>query len=53
MQVNLQPLLVARLTAGHISVAGVCTNDHSDLFCSYRHEKGKTGRMGVCICRNM
>lgn len=50
-QVNRQQLLEAGLTAGHISVAGVCTNDHSDLFCSYRHEKGKTGRMGVCICR--
>ena len=34
-----------------VSMAGICTNDHPELFCSYRYEKGKTGRMGVCLCR--
>lgn len=34
----------------NVSVAGVCTNDNVDLFCSYRAEQGKTGRMGVSLC---
>ncbi len=34
----------------NITVAGVCTNDNVELFCSYRAEQGKTGRMGVCLC---
>ena len=41
----------AGLLSEHISAAGVCTCDNSELFCSYRHEKGRTGRMGVCLCR--
>lgn len=35
----------------HISLADVCTHDNHELFCSYRYENGKTGRMGVCLCR--
>jgi len=34
-----------------VSVAGVCTADNRELFCSYRAEQGRTGRMGVCLCR--
>ena len=34
----------------NITVAGICTNDNVELFCSYRAEQGKTGRMGVCLC---
>ena len=49
--VNRQQLLEAGLLQEHISMAGICTNDHPELFCSYRYEKGKTGRMGVCLCR--
>ena len=50
-QVNRRQLTEAGLLAEHIFVAGVCTNDNPEQFCSYRHEKGKTGRMGVCLCR--
>ena len=50
-QVNQQQLLEAGLLQEHISVAGICTNDNPELFCSYRYENGKTGRMGVCLCR--
>ena len=50
-RVNQQQLLEAGLLQEHISVAGICTNDNPELFCSYRYENGKTGRMGVCLCR--
>ena len=49
--VNRQQLLEAGMIAGRISVAGICTNDNPELFCSYRYENGRTGRMGVCLCR--
>ena len=47
---NRQQLLNAGLEFDHISVAGVCTYENVELFCSYRAEHGKTGRMGVCLC---
>ncbi len=50
-EVNRQQLTEAGLTLAHISVAGVCTNHNPELFCSYRYENGRTGRMGVCLCR--
>lgn len=37
---------------GRISVAGCCTSHNPELFCSYRAEKGRTGRMGVVLCRS-
>ena len=49
--VNRQQLLEAGLAADRISVAGICTNDNPELFCSYRYENGRTGRMGVCLFR--
>lgn len=48
---NRQQLLEAGLKSEHIAVAEVCTADNSQLICSYRAEKGQTGRMGVCLCR--
>jgi YfiH family protein len=47
---NVKQLVEAGVLQENISVAGVCTNDNVDLFCSYRAEQGKTGRMGVCLC---
>lgn len=48
---NCRLLRQAGVTAGQIAVAGVCTAHNHELFCSYRAEAGKTGRMGVCLCR--
>lgn len=36
---------------GNIHCAATCTCDNRELFFSYRAELGKTGRMGVSICR--
>ena len=47
---NAKQLQEAGVPEGNITVAGVCTNDNVELFCSYRAEQGKTGRMGVCLC---
>ncbi len=47
---NRQLLVEAGVVEDNIYVAGVCTNDNVDLFCSYRAEQGRTGRMGVCLC---
>ena len=33
----------------NITTSGICTADNHELFCSYRAENGKTGRMGVCL----
>ena len=49
--VNRRQLEEAGVPAARIVTAGVCTEDNHELFCSYRFEKGKTGRMGVCLCR--
>ena len=50
-QVNRQQLMEAGVALSNISTAGICTNHNPELFCSYRYENGKTGRMGVCLCR--
>lgn len=50
-QMNKKQLLSCGILEKHIVTAGVCTNHNSELFCSYRAENGKTGRMGVCLCR--
>ena len=47
---NAKQLQEAGVPAENIATAGVCTNDNVELFCSYRAEQGKTGRMGVCLC---
>ena len=47
---NSKQLQEVGVPAENITIAGVCTNDNVDLFCSYRAEQGKTGRMGVCLC---
>ena len=47
---NAKQLQEAGVHAENITVAGICTNDNVELFCSYRAEQGKTGRMGVCLC---
>ena len=47
---NAKQLQEVGVPEGSITVAGVCTNDNVELFCSYRAEQGKTGRMGVCLC---
>ena len=50
-QVNRLQLLEAGVVPFNVSTAGVCTNHNPELFCSYRYENGKTGRMGACLCR--
>lgn len=47
---NARQLVQVGVPAENIVVSGVCTNDDVELFCSYRAEQGKTGRMGVCLC---
>lgn len=47
--VNRRQLLEAGVDAGSIAVASVCTAHNAQLFCSYRAEQGKTGRMGVVL----
>lgn len=47
---NSKQLMDAGVPAENIVLAVVCTNDNKELFCSYRAEQGKTGRMGVCLC---
>lgn len=42
-------LLQAGVSEQNIAIAGVCTAHNHELFCSYRAEAGKTGRMGVCL----
>ena len=48
---NREVLLDAGLKAENILTAGVCTEHNHEMFCSYRAEQGKTGRMGVCLYR--
>lgn len=48
---NRQQLQEQGVPLAQIAVAGVCTAHNKELFCSYRAEQGKTGRMGVCLCR--
>ena len=50
-EVKRRQLLEMGIVPANIAVAGVCTNHNPELFCSYRYENGKTGRMGVCLCR--
>ena len=50
-KVNRQQLVEAGVIPSRIFIAGVCTNHNPELFCSYRYENGRTGRMGVCLCR--
>ena len=47
---NVKQLVESGVPVENIVVAEVCTNDNKELFCSYRAEQGKTGRMGVCLC---
>ena len=47
--VNLIQLLQAGIPEKNIEMAKICTCDHPNLFYSYRHEKGKTGRFGAGI----
>jgi len=51
-EANREQLMEAGLRERNISIAGICTNHNPELFCSYRYEGGKTGRMGVCLCRS-
>lgn len=46
---NKRQLIEAGVLAENIATSGVCTAHNHELFCSYRAEVGKTGRMGVCL----
>jgi polyphenol oxidase len=42
-------LKAAGLAAKHIHVAALCTASHHDVFCSYRREGARTGRLAAAI----
>lgn len=46
-KVNVNQLLEAGIIRENIEVAMQCTRHNSDLFFSYRHEQGETGRFGA------
>lgn len=46
---NVKQLKECGVPSENIAVAEICTAHNSSLFCSYRAEQGKTGRMGVCL----
>jgi YfiH family protein len=46
---NLKQLLQTGIPEENIEAAKICTCHHPNLFFSYRHEKGKTGRFGAGI----
>ena len=46
---NQENLLRAGVAAANIATAGLCTACHPQLWFSYRHAKGPTGRMGALI----
>ena len=46
---NLKQLVQAGISEKNIELAKICTRHHPELFFSYRHEKGKTGRFGAGI----
>ena len=46
---NLRQLVRAGIPDKNIEIAKICTCHHPDLFYSYRHEKGITGRFGAGI----
>ena len=48
-QANLKQLLDAGIPEENIEMAGTCTCHHPNVFFSYRHEQGKTGRFGAGI----
>ncbi|MDY6955082.1 MAG: peptidoglycan editing factor PgeF, partial [Thermodesulfobacteriota bacterium] len=48
-EANRRQLVGAGIPNRNIEIARICTNHHPDLFFSYRHEKGKTGRFGAGI----
>ena len=48
-EANLRQLLDTGIPEENIEMARTCTCHHSDVFFSYRHEKGKTGRFGAGI----
>ena len=48
-EANLRQVLDAGVPGENIEIARTCTRHHPDVFFSYRHEKGKTGRFGAGI----
>jgi len=48
-EANRRQLMRAGIPTGNIEIAKICTHHHPDLFFSYRHAKGKTGRFGAGI----
>jgi YfiH family protein len=46
---NAEQLLDAGVSEENIEIARTCTCHHPDVFFSYRHERGKTGRFGAGI----
>jgi YfiH family protein len=48
-EANLRQILDAGVPEKNIEIAGTCTCDHPDVFFSYRHERGNTGRFGAGI----
>lgn len=51
-EANSQILKEKGILSRNISICGICTSCHNDLFFSYRKEKGVTGRMAAVIQLN-
>jgi hypothetical protein len=51
-EANSQILKEKGIPSRNISISGICTSCHNDLFFSYRKEKGVTGRMAAVIQLN-
>jgi copper oxidase (laccase) domain-containing protein len=51
-ETNRRQLLAAGIRPEHLEAMPICTSCRSDLFYSYRHEQGKTGRFAVLVGLN-
>ncbi|MHB1421342.1 MAG: peptidoglycan editing factor PgeF [Bacillota bacterium] len=49
---NIRSLLATGILPGNITVSGLCTSCHRDMFFSYRSEGGVTGRQAAIIMLN-
>ena len=49
LRANVEELLQSGIKRDNIELAWICTRDNPDLFFSYRHQHGETGRFGAGI----
>ena len=44
-----QDMLQSGIDPGHITISGLCTYEHADLFYSHRRDEGRTGAMAAML----